>query len=262
MDESEEEPNYWSGPLGARAKALLLAGLALCYVIQTGLVYSDEPGRTQLSPRAEAGRRIFHERGCVNCHQLYGFGGFLGPDLTNAAERVTATRLQTLLTEGSSPMPAFHMKAEEIAAVRAFLEAMNATGRGQARITNAGPPPQARFVNAIKSELARAPDAPAQRGFELFVGRACFACHYPFAPSPVGAPDLSLVAKRLDAAALEKVLTEGRPPRMPNPFLKPEERADVAHYFGWLNAHRESLSPQVLQLVDVPVGDLPWWEYR
>ena len=70
----------------------LLAVLVLCFLVQSVLVYTDHVD-LELSAKAIEGRRLYHESACQVCHQLWGQGGFLGPDLTNAASRVDETRL-------------------------------------------------------------------------------------------------------------------------------------------------------------------------
>ena len=85
----------------------MLCVLVACFAVQTGLVYSDDVD-LQLSQQAIEGRRLFHEKACQVCHQLWGQGGFLGPDLTNSASRVDETRLASLLSVGSGQMPALH----------------------------------------------------------------------------------------------------------------------------------------------------------
>ena len=49
----------------------------------------DTPVRTPpLDDLARAGRALWHDHNCQTCHQIYGFGGFLGPDVTNGAQRL------------------------------------------------------------------------------------------------------------------------------------------------------------------------------
>ncbi|MCH7870146.1 MAG: c-type cytochrome, partial [Planctomycetes bacterium] len=36
---------------------------------------------------AKSGLAIWRENNCQACHQIYGYGGFLGPDLTNLMDR-------------------------------------------------------------------------------------------------------------------------------------------------------------------------------
>jgi nitric oxide reductase subunit C len=246
----------------------MLAGLVACFAVQTSLVYSDDVDLV-LSDEAVQGRRLFHENACQVCHQLWGQGGFLGPDLTNAASRVDETRLASLLTVGSGQMPAFGFSSEDIAAVRAYLHELDAAdvGRGQLRLgdPDSGTSPQAAFEAAVAVAL---PPPEAAAGFDTFRAGICATCHFPFQVSPMLAPDLSLVVERSADAELDAVLTMGRPEKgMPPPFpaLDQNDRAGLVAYFRWLNENRASLIAESGRLQagrSVDWARLPWWEYR
>ncbi|HSM59417.1 MAG TPA: c-type cytochrome [Longimicrobiales bacterium] len=252
----------------ASPKKWLLGVLVACFAVQTFLVYADE-ATGQLSEAAVRGRRLFHRGSCQVCHQLYGQGGFLGPDLTNAASRVDDTRLASLLTAGSGQMPAFGYSEAQIADLKAFLVELDRPdlGRGQLRMGDpaAGAGPMAAFEVAV-----RAADVPADAaaGLEALSGRICSTCHVPFRTSVVGAPDLSTVVERLDASELRAVLVGGRPEKgmpPPAPALTREELDGVVAWLRWLNANRADLVAATDQAAGRPAvawSRLPWWEYR
>jgi nitric oxide reductase subunit C len=254
------QAGFWDRCCGGGAKCKGLACLLLCFVIQTALVYSDSTREPPLEGQALEGRRLWHAKGCQVCHQVYGYGGFLGPDLTNAAPRVTRARLELLLTEGAPPMPAFHLSTSEIDAVEAYLRALDRTGRGQAR-----PPREEGSVSPARAQLERDLDAlsseasPSARGLTLFRSRGCMACHVLLGRSPVGAPELTTVRSRLDAEGLALVLSEGRPPRMPAPGLSESERAEVTAFLDWLDEHA-SKNPQPSPPMEW--SQIPWWEFK
>ena len=91
-----------------RARKSLMLGLVGIFLVQTWMVYTDPVGReaAPLTAEASRGQEVWHRYNCQSCHQLYGFGGFLGPDLTNAARHLTDERLDSVLTDGSEIMPA------------------------------------------------------------------------------------------------------------------------------------------------------------
>ncbi len=107
--------------------------LALCFAAQSWLVYADEPGPVVLEGEALRGAKLWQTHNCQACHAVYGYGGFLGPDLTNFAGRGDEARLGVWLMAGPGAMPAFEMPAEDHAALWAWLQAIDSTGRGQAR---------------------------------------------------------------------------------------------------------------------------------
>ena len=241
----------------------LMAFLVAMFAIQTYLVYRDPTGRElpQLSEAALEGREIWLANNCQACHQFYGFGGFLGPDLTNTASRLDRARLDLVLTEGKAQMPAFHLTAAQISAVATYLREMDATGVGQAR----APRPNPLLVTAaVRDSFTHADSSdPATRGAGIFVGGPCTACHAMLSPNRIGAylaPDLSLAVSSLSDREILDVLETGRPTKgMPPSGLTPERRRDVVAFLHWLADRR----PSLLQagLAGQELG-LPWWEFR
>ncbi len=258
-------------------KKLLLAALVLSFGVQTGLVYSDERSEP-LSEAAREGRELWQRHACQTCHQFYGQGGFLGPDLTNAASRVDSTRLVSLLTVGSGQMPPLGFSDEETAAMAAFLREMDRPeiGRGELRMgtPGEGAGAQAAFERVIEAAVAAGEGGVAAEnlaevgaGFAAYRIRPCAACHFPFRDSPVGAPDLSLVAASLAPDSLDQVLAEGRPLMgMPPPVppLDATDRAALTAFLAFLHANREQLEVATEALAadrSLDWGALPWWEF-
>lgn len=248
-------------PLGARKG--LLAVLVAAFAVQGFLVYTDSTGREMppLSEMALRGRDVWLERNCQACHQFYGFGGFLGPDLTNAADRLTRARLDEVLSVGSRQMPPFHLSADEITAIEAYLREIDATGVGQAQAPRPDP---AAFAGVVRASIAGGamPDAAA-RGAERFLTGPCMACHAPLSPRRIGtylAPDLSRSGGTLTDEALYDVLTNGRPALgMPPTGLSRNQQQDVVAFLRWLAGERG-------RLLDASLPDQrrgpPWWEFR
>ena len=63
----------------ATVPACLVVGLALA-VASPGLPQTDPVLRPPRASDPSAGRRVFHDKGCVRCHAIWGNGGSLGPD--------------------------------------------------------------------------------------------------------------------------------------------------------------------------------------
>ena len=116
-----------------RRRGLTLGALTLCFLGQSWLVYADDPGPVRLEGAALDGARLWHEHDCQACHAIYGYGGFMGPDLTNFATRSDSAKLSAWLIAGPGAMPAFELEQQEREALWAWLQAVNATGVGQAR---------------------------------------------------------------------------------------------------------------------------------
>lgn len=249
-------------------RKLLVGVLAVCFFVQTGLVYSDQR-EAPLSEEAVRGRKLYHENACQVCHQLYGQGGFLGPDLTNVSTGLDSMRLRSLLTVGSGQMPALSFSDAQITDMRAFLREIDRPdlGRGQLRLGSKeeGGGPQAAFEQVVLAALTDASEEA--EGFAALAARPCSQCHVPFQTSIVGAPDLSEVVGRLSLEELRSVLAQGRPEvGMPPPVppFSPSELESVLAYLVWLAKGRTALEAEAAAAGarDTRWGSLPWWEFR
>lgn len=110
---------------------LLLMG---SYIVYSGMVYTKGTMTTlQYSPSEQAsidkGRSLFQQYNCTACHQLYGLGGYLGPELTTAYSDPLRGEgyLRAFLQAGGKRMPNYHFTPGEIAAIVSFLKYVDST---------------------------------------------------------------------------------------------------------------------------------------
>jgi ubiquinol-cytochrome c reductase cytochrome b subunit len=70
------------------------------------------------------GSKLFYEKGCLYCHQLKGYGGHVGPELTHVARRLNENEMKIRIVNGGDNMPAYgsSLKSVEIDALVAFLK--------------------------------------------------------------------------------------------------------------------------------------------
>ena len=82
-----------------------------------------------------AGAQLFHDKGCLDCHLIQGFGGRRGPNLTYIADQLTHDNLVIRIVNGGTNMPAYgtSLKPGELDALVAFLESRKRPLRPQDR---------------------------------------------------------------------------------------------------------------------------------
>lgn len=259
-----------SSPVNLVQRKLLMGGLVAAFAVQTALVYLDDTAATfkTLSEEAVRGRRLWHKHNCQSCHQIHGFGGFLGPDLTNAGYRLTAERLKEVLTVGVAQMPAFHLNEVERDEIAFFLEELSVMGVGVPRRYLPLDPDKVRAaLDERLSELATSDSPPpvaVGRGASVFKMN-CASCHLPLQATPLGlqtAPDLTTVLERIDIKAVHTTIADGRPDRGMQAWahLGAEAVNDLVAFVKWLNEDRKALAEKVGGVgTEQP---LPWWEYK
>ena len=76
------------------------------------------------------GRLVWQKHNCHTCHQLYGLGGYLGPDLTNVYSRSGNNEhyIRGIVKSGVKQMPAFEISEEEMNALLQFLKNVDQSG--------------------------------------------------------------------------------------------------------------------------------------
>jgi len=263
------------------ARRTLLITLVGVFLVQTWLVYSDTTGRRTppLSAEAARGQAVWHRHNCQSCHQIYGFGGFLGPDLTNmasrvagnaadaeAAERELLARLETVLITGSERMPAFGLELDDRRALAAFLIELDRTGVGQVRVGEARHPRELFDALTSSAETAAGGLEPEQaEGLRVMRERGCIDCHLPNGRSLFKSTDLTTLHTAVDGARLAQVLTDGVPEKgMPRLALPAVEIEAVSAFLEFLERHGADFRRGFAEAERASGGtlrDLPWFEY-
>jgi nitric oxide reductase subunit C len=75
------------------------------------------------------GKLIFQQYNCTACHQLYGLGGYLGPELTTAYSDSSRGELyiKAFLKAGGQRMSNFHFSDDQVKALISYLKYVDAT---------------------------------------------------------------------------------------------------------------------------------------
>jgi nitric oxide reductase subunit C len=114
------------------AYRFLLAGMLAVFGVYNFQVYtsSSEFPISTLSDRASQGELLWQQSNCTACHQLYGLGGYLGPDLTNviSSRGKGENYVKAFLNSGINAMPKFNFDEQEKDDIVAFLTHVDQTG--------------------------------------------------------------------------------------------------------------------------------------
>jgi len=113
------------------AHRTIFAALFLLFSAYSAYVYTAGTKALNAEPmndRARHGQQLFQRNNCTACHQIYGLGGYMGPDLTNVISRRGRAYASAFLAAGTQRMPNFHFKQAEISALLAYLDFVDATG--------------------------------------------------------------------------------------------------------------------------------------
>ena len=108
--------------------------LITAFVIYTDFVYTIGTEKNNSSPLTEdvkQGKMLWQEKNCSACHQLYGLGGYMGPDLTNviSSQGKGEFYAEAFLRSGAKVMPNFHFSNDEVKSLIAFLKYVDASGK-------------------------------------------------------------------------------------------------------------------------------------
>lgn len=95
------------------------------YVYTAGTEAAHVP---EMSDEARRGQQVYQEYNCTACHQFYGLGGYMGPDLTNVISKHSAAYAGAFIAAGTASMPKLGLSRGETSDVVAFLGFVDTTG--------------------------------------------------------------------------------------------------------------------------------------
>lgn len=120
--------------MSTTTRRFIFWALIVLFSIHSLLVFTigtnEDNGKNLMTEDAQVGKLLFQKYNCTACHQLYGLGGYMGPDLTNmmSAPGKGEIYAHAFLQAGTQRMPDFHMTDEEIKCLVAYLKYVDKTG--------------------------------------------------------------------------------------------------------------------------------------
>lgn len=115
------------------SKYLIILSVLIClFSLYNFVIYTSqsEYKAVHLSKKAINGENIWLQNNCNSCHQIYGLGGYLGPDITNVYSREGkgAKYIKTIVNSGIQSMPKFNFSEEEKEQLVQFFKEIDQTG--------------------------------------------------------------------------------------------------------------------------------------
>lgn len=113
-----------------KQKVITAALLVTAFLSYTFFIYRHLPVQAEATVNLASGKGklLWQRNNCNSCHQIYGLGGYLGPDLTNVYSKRGSDYIKSFLTTGTVTMPQFHLTQQEMEDIIAFLKDVDASG--------------------------------------------------------------------------------------------------------------------------------------
>lgn len=108
---------------------MLISGFSIySYFIYTSATETKLRQDSATEVLAKKGKLLYQQYNCQSCHQVFGLGGYLGPDLTRAySDRSRGEKLiRAVLRSGGNRMPDFNLNDEEVESLVTYLKHIDA----------------------------------------------------------------------------------------------------------------------------------------
>lgn len=116
-----------------KANMAVFSSLTFIFFVYSYFVYTDAPqaekSNLKMSKLSAKGKNIWHKHNCMVCHQIYGSGGYLGPDITNVMSTKGEPYVKVILKYGTNLMPDFDLSDNEISDLVHFFSYLDKTGK-------------------------------------------------------------------------------------------------------------------------------------
>ncbi|MDP6909437.1 MAG: cytochrome c [Flavobacteriales bacterium] len=120
--------------LSLSTKRTIFGVLIILFALHSYMIYTQgteyATGAEFYTESAKKGKLVFQEYNCISCHQIYGLGGYMGPDLTNvmSAQGKGRSFAEAFIKSGTAKMPKFDMTDEELTSLLDYLEYVGKAG--------------------------------------------------------------------------------------------------------------------------------------
>ena len=117
-----------------RLKMAVIIFLLTGFTMYSAILYLSLPVKNKtVAPAIREGKTVWQQYNCIACHQVYGLGGYLGPDLTNVFSQKGPDYIKAFLKNGTAVMPNFQLNEQEINTLLAYLQNIDSSGKADPR---------------------------------------------------------------------------------------------------------------------------------
>ena len=113
---------------------IVLVLFVAAYLIYSFTLYTSLPVKQCIvDKRVENGKLVWQKYNCNSCHQLYGLGGYIGPDLTNVYSKRSEAFIKAFLKNGTTAMPNFNINDYEMDCLLKYFNSIDNSGKSDPR---------------------------------------------------------------------------------------------------------------------------------
>lgn len=114
-----------------QSKLLIFTLLSAAFLSYSFFLYSGNSAYTSTEGTStDRGKRLWQEKNCISCHQIYGLGGYLGPDLTNSWSQRGPDYIKAFLRSGTVVMPNYGFSENEVEDLARYMKSIDESGIG------------------------------------------------------------------------------------------------------------------------------------
>lgn len=134
MSALDPSPATQGAAFRAVHRRVIYFSLVGLFVVQSGFTWTSATAvpdeGAAFNAAAERGAQLYRDFNCTACHQFYGLGGYMGPDLTNVtvADGKGEAYTKGIILSGTQRMPALGITPQQADDLVAYLNAAAATG--------------------------------------------------------------------------------------------------------------------------------------
>ena len=115
-------------------KVIIMIVLLFGFISFSLNLYTSLPVKNySLNRESVDGKLVWQKYNCNACHQIYGLGGYLGPDLTNVYSKRDTSFITVYLKNGTTTMPDFNLSSNEIYSLLAYFKSTDNSGSSDPR---------------------------------------------------------------------------------------------------------------------------------